>query len=415
MRYSTRRRLRSTVMVALFFGAVWAAVVHGPGLLGLEQKKNLVEQLDDSEAGWKAAESLAGEGDEAVQRLRIALASEDQGYAAARALGLMGQRGVPSLMDALLMRHNLPLQKRAASGLVWAGDSARASWQTLWKNRTREELDRVRSAFEEGVDIRLPTKTSASFEREGWERDVAVRAWCVANASFEGMQRANPEPRISAAIVIRECCELASKHTGNLPQFARMPEFLLDKDQRVRVEVVRALSNLGPLAAPAADALAKTLREDESTWVQALAATALGRIGVNNEAVVDALEAALEHSDLGVRAHAAQALGMLHVGDKEVVDQLLALMREGSEERLASVVALGRIGKPAQAALPDLFRYVEDPSSPAALRLAAAEAALAMGGNPAALRPALNEIAAEGTRFADRDEAQRLLALMASG
>ena len=51
----------------------------------------------------------------------------------------------------------------------------------------------------------------------------------------------------------------------------------------MRVEVLRALTNLGPLAAPAAEPIAKTLREDESTWVQALAATALGRIGVASQ------------------------------------------------------------------------------------------------------------------------------------
>jgi HEAT repeat protein len=404
-------------MVALFFGAVWAIAEYGPRLFGEGEKSRnkLVSQLDDSEEGWKAAESLASEGDEAVQRLRIALDNEEQGYGAARALGLMGQRGVPTLMDALLMRHNLPLQKRAASGLVWAGDSARDDWRILWRNRTREELDRVRNAFEGGVDIRLPTKTSAKFEREGWERDVAVRAWAVANASFEGMQRANPEPRIAAAIVIRECCKLASNHTGNLPQFARLPEFLLDKEQLVRVEVVRALSNLGKLAAPAAADLAKTLREDESTWVQAVAATALGGIGVDSEPVVSALEEALEHPDLGVRARAAQALGMLHVGDEEVVKRLLVLMREGGEERLASVVALGRIGKAAKEALPDLYEYVADPSSAAALRLASAEAVLSMGGNPEPLRAVLVEIAREGTRYADRDEAERLLALTTSG
>jgi HEAT repeat protein len=404
-------------MVAMFFGAIWAIAEYGPRLFGDDEtnKGELVGQLDDSEAGWRAAESLAGEGDEAVQRLRIALDNEDQGYGAARALGLMGRRGVPTLMGALLMRHNIPLQRRAASGLVWAGDAGRSDWRLMWRNRTSEELGRVRDAFEDGVDIRLPTRTSAEFEREGWERDVAVRAWCVANAAYEGMQRANPEPRVSAAIVIRECSLLASKHTGNLPQFARLPEFLLDKEQRVRVEVIRALSNLGKLAAPAAEQIAKALREDDSTWVQALAATALGRIGVASEPVVDALEAALEHPDLGVRAHAAQALGMLHVGDEEVVEQLLVLMREGGEERLASVVALGRIGKAASEALPDLFEYVADPSSPAALRLASAEAALSMGGNPEPLRPVLVEIAREGSRFADRDEAKRLLALTTAG
>ena len=34
---------------------------------------------------------------------------------------------------------------------------------------------RVRDAFEEGVDIRLPTKTSAGFEREGWMLSFWVR------------------------------------------------------------------------------------------------------------------------------------------------------------------------------------------------------------------------------------------------
>ena len=122
---------------------------------------------------WYSKAAEAGN-DEAVQRLRIALDNEEQGYGAARALGLMGGRGVPTLMDALLMRHNIPLQRRAASGLVWAGDTGRDEWRLLWRNRTREELDRVRAAFEEGVDIRLPTKTSAKFEREGWELVTTV-------------------------------------------------------------------------------------------------------------------------------------------------------------------------------------------------------------------------------------------------
>jgi HEAT repeat protein len=123
---------------------------------------------------------------------------------------------------------------------------------------------------------------------------------------------------------------------------------------------IRALGQLGPSSAPATDALLAVLAGGKGD-LRGEAAIALGKIKNNPEQVVPALVALLSSTNENDRTSAATALGRF--GEQPAaVDALIAALSDREASPFAAA-ALGRIGLPAQRAVPALTRLAGEGSN----------------------------------------------------
>src|SRR5262249_47893838 len=119
-----------------------------------------------------------------------------------------------------------------------------------------------------------------------------------------------------------------------------------------RIAIAKTLAQLGPDAAAAVKGLQKALKDD-SAAVRAQVALALGSLGsAAAEAVPDMLQAAiLEDNPTGVEQ------GIAKIGKDAVPALIKALNNTNMKIQLTAIRTLGRIGPPAQAAIPQLTRF----------------------------------------------------------
>lgn len=188
------------------------------------------------------------------------------------------------------------------------------------------------------------------------------------------------------------------------PAVPHLMRALTAKEYRLRRGAAYALGLIGPEAADAVDILTEMLQAPE-TDLRQLAATALGRIGSEAQRALPALAPLLKDQDAGVRISAAVALWRIEgssagqpvlvqalsdkqaavreqackacaeLGDAKILP--IAALRARLTDpvpavRLLSAEALGRGGKPATAALPELRMLFKDENGPARVSAALA-------------------------------------------
>jgi HEAT repeat protein len=151
-----------------------------------------------------------------------------------------------------------------------------------------------------------------------------------------------------------------------------------------------ALGSMGPKAASATDALAKTLFAKDP-GVRTMAARALGKIGPGAKSALPQLEKAFDDKVAGVRIESAlatwfisgeaknvgvlvralkdesasvrenacHALGVMKAAAKDAVDPVAKLL-DDKDLRVRAVMTLGEIGPPAKKMLPTLKKLLED-------------------------------------------------------
>ncbi|MBI2947293.1 MAG: HEAT repeat domain-containing protein [Verrucomicrobia bacterium] len=126
-----------------------------------------------------------------------------------------------------------------------------------------------------------------------------------------------------------------------------------------RAGATLALGLIGPPAKGAAQPLADLFRRETDSDVRAVALEALSRIRYDADKFVPLLLSALRADTFGVRHAAVNGLLLLPDTEKTVVPPLLEVLKSGdsfAKEQAAHV--LGRIGSPAQAAIPLLIDAV---------------------------------------------------------
>ena len=119
--------------------------------------------------------------------------------------------------------------------------------------------------------------------------------------------------------------------TLGAPAVPRMVD-LLKKHKGLRVQVVYTLGQMGPAAAPATDALAK-LVADEDVNLATEAIIALARIGPAAKSAVPALSAALQQKE-GPNAHAI-VLALGDIGPDAAAAEPLVLKADGQQRRFS--------------------------------------------------------------------------------
>jgi HEAT repeat protein len=190
----------------------------------------------------------------------------------------------------------------------------------------------------------------------GTAQDAAV-ASDQAGSLIENLQTKNVEVRRSAAAALRTADRAVQQKA--LP--AMIDRLAKEKDGQVRLAVFDALTSMGRDAEPAVPALVQTLRTD------------LG--GGGEEAL---------HQDY------RSALALAAIGKPAVLGLRSLLKEKKASVRAESVMALGRIGRDAEAAIPDLAGLLGDKSE----RIGR-EASLALGQIGAAATDALVNAAAD--------------------
>ncbi|WZO97363.1 HEAT repeat domain-containing protein [Isosphaeraceae bacterium EP7] len=183
----------------------------------------------------------------------------------------------------------------------------------------------------------------------------ASPGWAVepTAALLEHLRSGEVEVRRDAAAKIR----LAEKNVQReaLPVLIELLQ--KEKDGQVRLAVLDTVTYLGPDAEPAVPALVQTLRSDygglgkEELHQDYRSALALATVG---KPAVEGLRGLLSEKKESVRAEAVMALGRIGPNAEAAVKDLIPLLGHTSERiRREASLALGRIGKPAIGPLVD--------------------------------------------------------------
>jgi HEAT repeat protein len=280
----------------------------------------LVEALTDSNHAVRAevVEALGKIGpaaaDVAVPRIVHALHDPDSWVSAlaAEALGAMGEsaeEAVPALMRSL--GHISPqVRANAAEALGKMGSAAQAARAAL-----------VQATADADGSVRCQAVRALGQLRP----DESARA-TLRNALHD----ADPQVRAAATNAIAQWGDESEDVRNELLRL------LDDPNDVVKVQAEHALPRLVGATPDAIDRLSRRLLKDDSVWVQAEAAQALGRLGAAAQAAGAALVEAAQTGDAGVREHALHALALIQ--PPEAATAFAAGLRDASADirRMAS-------------------------------------------------------------------------------
>jgi HEAT repeat protein len=339
--------------------------------------------------------------------------------AASDALAQIGQPTVLALLKALGHKDEA-IRDGAARTLGKLGPLAQESFPAL-KAAISESQDWVRSSViraigRVGQHPKVVVPLLSQVFRD--EKEYVARM-----AALEALHDADPDGTFAIPVLVEGLKDPDGAILGaaarTLGQFGRnaktavpaLTEALRSKQQRwgmhfhvgfrapVRIDVARALGEIGPNALPAVLSLNRMMNEDEDQTARVWAAAAVARITPKDarsesalrilvgtlrngngqlqaeaadalgatrcEAAIAALADALSTPESigfgGRRAHCAEVLGRIGPEAKSAVPALRKALQEQDVEmgfinRQQAAVALGKIGNAAKAAIPDLKR-----------------------------------------------------------
>ena len=261
-----------------------AAAGVAPVLVEAAADKNDQVRAKAVEALGKIGEAAA---EVAVPRLVRALRDPDNWVSAlaAEALGEMGtaaDEAVPALVRSLAHR-NAQVRSNAAESLGKLGPIARPAVPALEKAATDEDAGVRARAVRALGEVGTPTPTTAT----------VVRA-----------ALADPDPPTRAAAVDA----LGAWGSADEPTRATLLALLEDANDEVKVRTARVLPKFLEGTPEVIERLAHRLTTDDSDWVRAEAARALGQYGPAAVSAGPALLRAAQTGEAGLREEAMRAL-----------------------------------------------------------------------------------------------------------
>ncbi len=320
---------------------------------------DLVKRLGGPGAAERlaAAEALARLGPEARDAtLPLLRATRDRNLevmvSASRALLKIGPPAVPALAAAL---RDPELTVSAASVLGQLGAEAKPAAPALVEALRQPQRQRPGpGAPPPPVGVERETIVTALVKIG----EPAVPALVEAGRDFDPPQRVQ---------VVRALAEIGPGAAEAVPALL---EWLDDKDPTLRWQAVFALGKVGPAAAKAVPKLMEVLR-DPKRPERGEAPVSLGKIG---DAALPSLVEGLKDKDVMVRQACITGLTVMGPDAKEAAPALAEALATPALQYWAAK-ALERIGPPAKEAVPPLINVVKDRNSqgrtPAILALAA--------------------------------------------
>lgn len=264
-----------------------AAQETAPALVEVLKDKNDVVRAKAVEALGKIGEAAA---DQAVPSLVRALRDPDSGVSAlaAEALGQMGEsaEGAVSGLVRSLGHLSATVRANAAQTLGKLGPAAA---------RTRGALEKACGDDDTGARAEAVRALGLIGPPTAASRKLVLAA----------LDDAAPEVRASALEAVREWDD-----EDGLAAHAVL-SLLEDANDKVKVEATKNLARRGAATTEVLDALSRRLLEDDSDWVQAHAAHALGRFGPAAAPAGPALLRAAQTAEVTVREQAVRALALV--------------------------------------------------------------------------------------------------------
>lgn len=339
-------------------GEIEATTPDSPDAAGTESDvPTLVKRLSDSNPNLRAAAArrLGQLGPQAVEAVpSLIRALEDDGYPdigdpvwilAAKALGKMGSKAVPQLIDPL-QSPDPHVTKGVAAALGDIGPAANEAVGALIAVLEKDD-EKTRITFLYGLKGIGP----------GAEPAVPLLIQLLNHDDFHTRYWA--------------CQALGGIGPAAAPAVPALCRLTTDGPASVRRHAAAALGSIGPaIGPPGRDALVKALR-DPVDPVRQDAVTALGKLGDLAKPAVAEIQAAIREGKMSTLAGSAHTLWQLTRDSDVVVPVLIEdLNRFGTSPEAARM--LGEIGESAKAAVPELVKNLQ--SSDPLLRFEAARA-----------------------------------------
>jgi HEAT repeat protein len=217
----------------------------------------------------------------------------------------------------------------------------------------RDESEKVRTEAALSLATFGPAAAPA-LERllECFERDSSP---LVRSASIYTLGRIGPDAKVAIPAILAAIRGMPS-HPENDDESAY-------KEREARLHpLLKALAGIAPADQQTIDVLTEIVRDkNQHEWSRALAAKALGRIGVPAKSAFDVLLRASETRSETLRVFAMGALCDVAPADRRAIDVLTEIVRDKDNRqtnwaRARSAKALGRIGAPAKSAFDALLQ-----------------------------------------------------------
>jgi HEAT repeat protein len=190
--------------------------------------------------------------------------------------------------------------------------------------RLRELIDKFIAIGYYGINIK--TKLLA----------ITASEWVIPDLS-DLLHQSDYYPSVQALKIIA-----SRKHLGNVAILAEdaLIKGLENPNSYARRVTADVLGHIG--SNRAIPLLIKNLQEHPDSWVRAMAATSLGKIGIGDRDILDALLIALVDLAHGVRECAAESLGLLK-NNLAIEPLIVALEDKHDNVRSAAILALGKL------------------------------------------------------------------------
>jgi HEAT repeat protein len=354
----------------------------------------LVAKLKDKrpEIRREAILALAAIGSpESAARVAPLLKDPDSRTAATYALGVIGR--IPPDAESIVRANAESDDKLLATTSLWALARVHPKDPKLISRAVTELVARlsdddpfVRAAAARALAAlpRNPQIAMPIFEKAFAAGDETTRHYMLDALASLGPQAV---PRLIAALEHPAMRAQVSGILGRIgppaaPATKALSKLVNDSDPDVAIEAAHALARIGPAAKEAVPALVEALKGGEGKPTHA-AAYALGMIGPDAVAAEPVLMEVIEGSDDSVSLLAAWALVQIHGPSPETAAKVVAELQGGlnsplAESRRMAAETLGRLGKNAKTAAPQLKQAAQDADP--AVRAAAAKALESIGG-----------------------------------
>ncbi len=326
-------------MVALTLGKIGTPAAESKAALLKVLKKN-AESRPRQEAAVALARIDAGQ--DVVSALVDALKDGDKtvAAAAARALAEIGTPASEALPDLIEAHEDSDpgLRDSAARALGKIGSATQEVLQALTKPLTRDGLD------------------------------LAV-CECYALGDL-GPAAESAVPVLIGALECAHLCNAAATALGKIGRPAAvvvhaLTALLVHRDRIVRRTAAEAIGIIGPAATEAIQHLIDVTNTDDDGLVRVQAANSLVAIGCDPEFSISALCVCLRHDDSSARKAAAENLGKLGPAAGTAVPALAAALKdEHWYVRAAVADSLGKTGSLAAGAVPELMAALLDDWQP---------------------------------------------------
>lgn len=321
------------------------------------------------------------------------------------ALGAIGSAAAPALPELVTALGNKDVREAATLAIGQIGSAPADANAKLMANAKSDDpflstLSYWTLARIHPDDKKLRIEATERLAKQLMDKEPFIRA-----AAARGLGALPPAPEITLPI-LEKALQNADEATvrnmlGALASLgpAAVPR-LIDvlKQKNLRQDVIIILGQIGPKAAPAAEALSKLLQDDDA-HVAVEAALTLGRIGPEAGSAVPALSAALARKECPNSHAIVFALGKIGPSAKATEPKLRELMKSDNrplaavsawavckmnpgsaevaaeavpvivaslgeplpETRTAAAEALGSLGPAAKGAVPALQKAAGDP------------------------------------------------------